>query len=419
MALETIENVTESTAAEPASQKRKHAGKKVLFYLIFIAICVGSLVATAFLDFGREKDPVPFSVVAKTLGENFAFIVYAALCFVAVLVFKGIKRAILLNASLKKRNNFILGLKAAVVCKHYDCITPLGTGGQPMEIMYMKKHGVPTSVASGVSVTSYAIGLVSSVFLAIVMIVACGFDQVNPVARVLAIVGMVLNITMPVSILIFSAMPKVGDFLAKKITGLGVKLRLIKNRERFEDRAINTLKDYGSSIRFYFGTYFFKTMIATVFAVAYNVAIYSIPYFIIRAFGVGADEISYFKVLELCLICYLAVTAIPTPGNSGAAEISFYAVFSSFLMGGQLFWGIILWRLFTYYGFIVVGFLFIMLGKLFKRNGCKDMPIGLDAATMARNARRGARVIKEPASDSSGVNPEGENAARCGEADTE
>ena len=379
------ENTENTEINEPP--RRKGFSKKGLFYTLFILLCVGSIAVTAFLDFGTNKETVPFSLVTKTLGENVRYFIFAVLCFAAVLLFKGIKRAILLNACLKGGNKFWLGFRAAVICKHYDCITPLGSGGQPMEILYLKKHGVPTSVASGVAVTSYAIGLLSSVFLSIIMIIVCGFDQVNTVAIVLAIIGIVLNIIMPAGILLFSASPKAGDFIAKKITGLGVKLKLIKNRDRFEDRAINTMRDYGESIRYFFGTYFFKTLIATLFGILYNVALYSVPYFVIRAFGVGADEISYFKVLELCLICYLAVTAIPTPGNSGAAEISFYAIFSSFLGGGMLFWSVIIWRVITYYLFIVTGLLFITFGRIFRKKEYEDMKLGPDVAELRKRSQ--------------------------------
>ena len=353
---------------ETEARPHKRISKKGAFYVLFIILCVSAVALTAFLDFGGDKESVPFNEVAKTLWRNIRYVAYALACFAAVVVFKGLKRAILLNASLKKRNNVLLGIKTGIICKYYDCITPMGSGGQPMEILYLRKHGVPTSVASGVAVVSYAIGLVSSVFLAIAMIAALGFKDVNAYAKILAIVGIVLNVLLPSAIVVFSAMPRVGEAIARWVTRVGKKLRIIKDEKRFEDRAINLMRGYAKSIRFYFGTYFFKTLLAFLFGVIYNVALYSIPYFLIRAFGVSAGEISYFKVLELCLICFLAVTAIPTPGNSGAAEISFYAVFSSFLLGGQLFWCVIAWRFVTYYLFIIVGAVLSLLGKVFHKD---------------------------------------------------
>lgn len=388
--------------AENKATEKKGVVKRGVFYALFVILCLGSLALTAFLDFGTDRETVPFSVVAETLAENAKYLLFAFFCFLGVLIFKGIKRAILLNACLKKGKNFGLGLKTAIICKHYDCLTPLGTGGQPMEILYLKRHGVPTSAASGVAITSYAIGLVSSVFLGVILIIAMGFDKVNTIAVIMAVVGIVLNIIMPTGILIFSAMPRFGEFLAKKITDIGVKLKLIKNKEKFESRAINGMRDYGASIRFFFGTYFFRTLSATFFGVLYNVSLYSIPYFIIRAFGVPSSEIGYFKVLELCLICYLAITAIPTPGNSGAAEISFYAIFSTFLQGGMLFWGVVIWRVLTYYLFIVAGLLLIVFGKIFRKNTYEGLSIGPSVNDMFKKPKiNAARERSDLAADGS------------------
>ena len=355
-------------------------------YGIFVLICLGSVAVTAVLDFGTDKESAPFSVVARTLADNFIYIVYALACFVLVLVFKGIKRTILLNACLKKRNNFSLALKTAINCKYYDSITPAGSGGQPMEILYLRKHGIPTSVASGVSVTSYAIGLISSVLLAIVMMILFGSDGVSTFVWVLAIIGVVINLTLPLSIVVFSALPHVGAAVAKWLVKVGAKLRIVKNREAAEAKAVGTMEKYATSIRFFFGTYFFKTLLASLFAIAYNVALYSMPYFIIRAFGVAAEDINYFKILERCLICYLAVTAIPTPGNSGAAEISFYAIFSSFLGGGYLFWSVIVWRFMTYYLFIIVGFIMASLSRIFHGRGRRELAsVAVDADSLVEN----------------------------------
>ena len=385
--------ISEQQNNETAEQPKKKGFKKGLFYALFILLCVGSIVLTAFLDFGTDKENIPFSEVIVTMGDNIVYVLYAFICFLLVLFFKGLKRDILLNASLKKRNNLFLGIKSGTICKYYDAITPFGSGGQPMEIMYLKKHGVPTSVASGVTVVSYAIGLISSVFLAIIMIIVCGFENVNTYAKVLAIIGIVLNILLPSMIIIFSAMPNVGEAIARWVTKVGLKLRFIRDKERFETRAIDTMRGYAKSIRFYFGTYFFKTLLAFLCGFAYNIALYSIPYFLIRAFGISASDISYFKVLELCLICFLAVTAIPTPGNSGAAEISFYAIFSSFLLGGQLFWCVVLWRVLTYYMFILAGALLTLFGKLFHKN--KHITDGeiLDADHLGEAARAGESAI--------------------------
>ena len=57
------------------------------------------------------------------------------------------------------------------------------------------------------------------------------------------------------------------------------------------------------------------------------------------------------------MICDLAVSFIPLPGGSGAAEISFLAIFTSLVPEQTAFWALLFWRLFSYYSFIIQGFI--------------------------------------------------------------
>ena len=98
-----------------------------------------------------------------------------------------------------------------------------------------------------------------------------------------------------------------------------------------------------------------KTLIVKLFllSVVYQVGICSIPFFVLHAYkGTG----NYFDILAMAVYIYCAITIIPTPGNSGAAEGSFYLIFSRLDYSG-LFWAMLIWRLISYYSFILIGIL--------------------------------------------------------------
>ena len=48
------------------------------------------------------------------------------------------------------------------------------------------------------------------------------------------------------------------------------------------------------------------------------------------------------------------VTLVPTPGNAGAAEGSFYLLFDQLDTSG-VFWAMLIWRFLCYYFFILLG----------------------------------------------------------------
>jgi uncharacterized membrane protein YbhN (UPF0104 family) len=60
-----------------------------------------------------------------------------------------------------------------------------------------------------------------------------------------------------------------------------------------------------------------------------------------------------------------SVTIIPTPGNSGAAEGSFYILFNELDTYG-LFWSMLVWRALCYYSFIIIGVIIYLYGAIEK-----------------------------------------------------
>ena len=56
----------------------------------------------------------------------------------------------------------------------------------------------------------------------------------------------------------------------------------------------------------------------------------------------------------MCFAVYAAVSYIPTPGASGAAEISFGLIFAG-MAANTVFWGTLLWRGISYYLTLVFG----------------------------------------------------------------
>ena len=111
------------------------------------------------------------------------------------------------------------------------------------------------------------------------------------------------------------------------------RLHLIRSSDTSAETVFRSLNEYAESLHLIRQQphLFAKLMI---YSLLYQMAILSVPYFVLRAFGTVNH---WWAVFSLVVYIYAAITIIPTPGNSGAAEGSFYLVFSS-LTGGYLFW---------------------------------------------------------------------------------
>ena len=71
----------------------------------------------------------------------------------------------------------------------------------------------------------------------------------------------------------------------------------------------------------------------------------------------------WLMVAQVCFILNAAISFTPTPGNSGAADLSFFSFFERGLAKGLAFPAMITWRLLVFYSFIIIGFIFASVKK--------------------------------------------------------
>ena len=97
-----------------------------------------------------------------------------------------------------------------------------------------------------------------------------------------------------------------------------------------------------------------------------NISSVSIAFFVLKGFGLdlGLSFITEWIIIcSICFILFASITFIPTPGNSGAADLSFFLLFETVLFAGLAFPAMLVWRLFSFYSTIILGFTFATLKK--------------------------------------------------------
>ena len=117
--------------------KTKNTSKNFAMTLLFIAVNVLAVVLTLLME-SRDGETAPFSEVWKTYIANFWWLLGAFAMYVLFNAFQAIKRRIFLKSTLNK-DLPLISMNATLLCKYYDNITPLGSGGQPFEIYYLRK----------------------------------------------------------------------------------------------------------------------------------------------------------------------------------------------------------------------------------------------------------------------------------------
>ena len=161
---------------------------------------------------------------------------------------------------------------------------------------------------------------------------------------------MVFYVIVPVMVVLFTVMPKVSGSILRFFIRIGHKLRLVKHPDETTVKVLHNMEAYRQSLAALSKTKGLLIMVF-IFSMAYQICMCSIPYFVLKAFGAGN---AFIDIFFMCVYTYAAVTYIPTPGNAGAAEGTFYALFKT-LKSGNIFWAMLIWRFLSYYMFLVTG----------------------------------------------------------------
>ena len=98
--------------------------------------------------------------------------------------------------------------ECAVLGKYYDNITPLGAGGQPFQIVYLKKRGLSTGTSAALPIAGFLMLQFAFLLIAAVVFIFNGSVTQNVAAiRISAYVGLAFYLFVPVCIVLFAYIP--------------------------------------------------------------------------------------------------------------------------------------------------------------------------------------------------------------------
>lgn len=357
---------------KPDVAKRQRILKNV-FSIVFFVFAIGVIVGTAIHDFTSGELPT-FSQIADTIFSRWYFIFIALACLGLFYICKSLKLSITCK-SMTGKFRYKTCFETAIVGIYYNNITPLAVGGQPFEIYHLSKHGVNGGVASSLPIITYFFNQTAFVilgFISIFLLTSNPFGVpvemlglASVAVTTMAIIGLILMMAVPIIIILFSLMPRFTSKLIAGILHLGNKLKLIKNPK------VTALKTYKMVIRnsrcikgiFGRPIAFFSTFILSFFE---HLASNSIAFFTLLFFGFTPTNmfLAWLMITQLSFVLSAAVSFIPTPGNAGASDLSFYAMFKvSLSTNGFAFPAMLVWRSISYYLTVIIGFSFTAFKK--------------------------------------------------------
>ncbi|MBQ8426785.1 MAG: flippase-like domain-containing protein [Clostridia bacterium] len=358
-----------------ASINKRQKMFKNIFTITFIVALLAIFAWTIYNDFFSGKKPAPsWEEIKGILTTGWLFLIGGLICVFLYYFFKGAKLSLMCK-KLTGKFHFKTCFETCIIGLYYNCVTPLAVGGQPFEIYHLSKHGVHGGAASSLPIATFFTNQFALVIMGIIAICLFKTNAFNTSATLvgvfpeimtaLAIIGIIFCMVMPLLVVIFSLMPKTGSRIVVFGIKLAGKMRLVKNPKETTYKTIKSLFNNANCIKKMAKSpiVFISSMLLSFLEQFAN---FSLAYFALKTFGYSAGVPwlqEWAQITQLAIILSAAVSFIPTPGNSGAADFSFYTLFESSLSLGSAFASMMAWRFLSFYIFILVGFIFATVKK--------------------------------------------------------
>lgn len=271
----------------------------------------------------------------------------------------------LLIKSLGYKTSILKTLKYSFVGYFYSAITPSSSGGQPMQIYYMKKDGLPISKSTLLLLVELAAYQIISLFYLImgsILNYRYLSNSLNTGIFTIFILGITISIVVLLAIfgIIFSR--RIETLLCKLVEWI-LKIFKIKKREEIYQKFLYGMNEYREGANYIKNnkSLFFKIILVTF---GQMTCFLSVAYFTYRAFGLSG--VSYFKIISLEAFLYGATSSLPIPGAIGASEGGFKLIFKNIFGITMIDSAVLIFRFLSFYFYVFLSGIIVSLISLKK-----------------------------------------------------
>ena len=253
-----------------------------------------------------------------------------------------------------------------IVTNFFNGITPLASGGQPLQVYELHKKNISTVNATNIVIQNSIIYQISLVLWAIIGIIinrTFNLFPVNKILRNMCATGLLLNIILLLFFIIISFSKNFNKKLVNLIINIFEKIKLVKNKNETSIKWNKVCSDFYENSKLLLNNKLLVLKNIIVLTLAFSF-FYSIPFFLAYAINCG-ENLTFITSMIICSYVFLSSNYLPIPGATGGMEYSFINYYKGFVTGFNLNSLLILWRIITYYLPTIIG------GLLFTSNSIK------------------------------------------------
>lgn len=287
--------------------------------------------------------------IVKSININYIII---ALAFIFVFWF--LEAAMIYSLIIKftdnKRNikTFWLAVKVTMIGQYYSNITPLATGGQPVQLYILKDGDISLSNGTAILISKFLffqIGVtIYSFCLAVYKMKLLAYY--NSSASVFIITGLTLNMVMLSTIVLIAFNQHILLKLCEVFLNALFKIHVIKDVKKLMNKTEKFISEYKCSIGKLKEDYCFTIKMYLITFIQLTV-FFSTTFFVYKSFNLNESNI--LDIICLQSFLYMAVSFIPTPGTAGASEVGFILLLGHLFPPNIISTAMLLWRGISFY----------------------------------------------------------------------
>lgn len=202
---------------------------------------------------------------------------------------------------------------------YFSAITPSSIGGQPVQMIEMKKDGIDYQINSIVVLLNtiiYKIGIILLATLAFLLFYNDIFSQ-NKIFIILFTLGYITSLLLIMFMLSLVYSKKLIPKIISILISLGVKLHIIKDKNKITNRFDEAIIGYQKCAKLTKDNP--RILIDAFFILLFQrLSLISISYLIYKSFG--GNTLSYAEVIAFQVCLTIACDFVPTPGGVAVSE---------------------------------------------------------------------------------------------------
>ncbi|MGI6108479.1 MAG: lysylphosphatidylglycerol synthase transmembrane domain-containing protein [Eubacteriaceae bacterium] len=328
---------------------------QILFFVVVTGMTIYAVFSSSNLtEVWASVKQMPAGYMAAAIGFGLLFV-----CLEGFMIWY-------LLSSMNGTSRLYQCLAYSFIGFFYSGITPSATGGQPMQLYYMRRDGNDISSSTVVLMTVAVMYKLVLVILGLLIL----FFWNTPLRSFLHgyyylyLLGIFLNVVLVAAILGVMIFPKAILKIIQWFQKIMIHFGFWKESPERDRKTMDFIEEYHQAVVF-LNDHRGKVTVVLLLTFVQRISLFMVTWMVYLGSGLSGTDMLTVLILQASV--YIAVDMLPLPGAQGITELMYQVVFSTIFTGAWLIPSMFVTRAVNFY-FLLIFSLIIVIASRFIRS---------------------------------------------------